>query len=76
MSDVKPTYDELVAQLAAIRAAKPVGVISFGRSDKNPKFFTFKHGNKEAWPVSTTVEAWRTILANVKMIEAKLPKPL
>jgi hypothetical protein len=74
----KPTYDELLAMLQAEKAknATPTtGKVEFGQSEKNPKFFIFKHGlAAEAWPVSTTPKVWRVILANVKLIEAKLPK--
>jgi hypothetical protein len=74
----KPTYEELLALLAAEKA-KNVGTVTgkvdFGQSEKNPKFFIFKHGlAAEAWPVSTTPKVWRVIIANIKMIESKLPK--
>lgn len=71
----KPSYEELLAQVAELKAkTAPSGVVSFGRSEKNPKFWTFKHGCKDAWPVSTTPDAWRIILANIEMIKTKLPK--
>lgn len=71
----KPSYEELLQMVAELKAkTAPTGTVSFGKSEKNPKFWTFKHGCKDAWPVSTTADAWRVILANVKMIETKLPK--
>lgn len=73
---VKPTYEQLLKMVSDLNAKlnTPSSPVSFGQSEKNTKFFTFKHGLKEAWPVSTTPEVWRSILANAKMIEAKLPK--
>ena len=74
----KPTYEELLAMLTAEKAKNAgsvAGKVSFGQSEKNPKFFIFKHGlAAEAWPVSTTPKVWRAIIANIKMIEAGLPK--
>lgn len=72
----KPSYEELLAEVAALKAAQanPASAIGFAQSKTNPKFWTFKHGTRDAWPVSTSVPAWRAILANVKMIESKLPK--
>jgi hypothetical protein len=74
----KPTYDELVAMLMAEKAKNSSGSnkeVTFGRSERNPKFYTFKHGiSGEAWPVSTSAKVWRMILANAKLIEANLPK--
>ena len=72
----KPTYEELLQMLADEKAKRsaPTGAVGFARSEKNPKFWTFKHGTAGSWPVSTTPDAWRAIVANIKMIEAKLPK--
>lgn len=71
----KPSYEDLLAMVAKLQAEKVgSGTVSFSQSEKNPKFFTFKHGVKDAWPVSTTPAAWRAILANVDMIKSKLPK--
>jgi hypothetical protein len=75
----KPSYDELLERLAALEAEKEAqkGEVSFvvKKNDKGKLFGTFKHGlSKEAWPVSTTPAVWRVILANIKMIESKLPK--
>lgn len=71
----KPSYEELLAEVARLKASAPApGAVSFSQSEKNPKFFTFKHGTRDAWPISTTPAAWRAVIANIKMIEAKLPK--
>ena len=71
----KPTYEELLEMLAAEKAkhAAPASPVSFGPT-KNPKFWMFKHGTKDAWPVSTTVDAWRVIVANIEVIKRGLPK--
>lgn len=71
----KPTYEELLAQVAALKAqAVPASAIGFAQSEKNPKFWTFKHGSRDAWPISTTPDAWRAIINNIDMIKSKLPK--
>lgn len=72
----KPSYDELAAMVAKLLEEKntPSSPVAFGQSEKNPKFYTFKHGLKDAWPVSTTPEVWRSIFANQEMIKAKLPR--
>lgn len=71
----KPSYEELLAMVAKLQSEKSApGAIGFARSEKNPKFWTFKHGTRDAWPVSTSLDAWRSIVANIDMIKSKLPK--
>jgi hypothetical protein len=60
-----------IAELEAA-AAKSNGPIGFAKSEKNDKFWTFKHGTRGAWPVSTTPEAWKVIIANVDLIKRSL----
>jgi hypothetical protein len=78
------TLEDLSAKLAALEAretalaereaalAKGTGKVSFGPSEKNPKFMVFKHGTKDAWPIASTPEAWRVVVANVELIKKTL----
>jgi hypothetical protein len=77
-------HEDLVAKLADLEAREKAlaereaklmagaGKVSFSRSEKNPKFMTFKHGTKDAWPMSCTDEAWRVVVANIDLIKKGL----
>jgi hypothetical protein len=77
-------HEDLVAKLADLEARekalaereaalnKGSGKVTFSRSEKNPKFWVFKHGTKDAWPMSSSDQAWRTVVANIDMIRKEL----
>jgi hypothetical protein len=77
-------HEDLVAKLADLEAREKAlaereaqlaasnGAVGFSRSEKNPNFYSFKHGTRGAWPVSTTPEAWRVIVANIHLVKKGL----